>query len=516
MANGTYLNRLAAQPPIRFRPRLLLLAAFLASAPLYPPNSYLMLRFAPNVSPAGDFLFAMLLSCFATALAILLFSAQRPSWPGFETRKGRPIATGCAWTYAAVLVAIWILLAAGYRNVVLFAALGVTAGACMAPVIMRWVRLYLMDFRSVMFYGAIACASSSAVAWIVSLLSDPFAVAAEGVLAITGSVLPLLFGIEKCTHETDEDAQSVSGIENGGGGFTGSPDAESPSNTLTGLASSLRTFLSIIWVPLLGFLVCSFMMAAYSFDADVGAGRSEYTGAIVASAVVVALCAMRLKSPFVMLIDRLAVPACVAVSIVLGSFPTGTTLFVAGAMLVYAPLALLSLFALSSLVAMAEAGEFPLPFVFSAAFLLSCAASLLGMTVQANVPPDVNLGPYLWVVLSSYFCIVVVHLGFVAWQQACSTDDPDALQDAGMRNEGETDTLHALQHERIVTLANGYALTKREREILQYLSLGYGSVYISKTLFISDNTACTHIRNIYRKLDVSSREELLSLVNGMK
>ena len=145
---------------------------------------------------------------------------------------------------------------------------------------------------------------------------------------------------------------------------------------------------------------------------------------------------MRLKSPFVLLIDRLAVPACVAVSIVLGSFPTGTTLFVAGAMLVYAPLALLSLFALSSLVAMAEAGEFPLPFVFSAAFLLSCAASLLGMTVQANVPPDVNLGPYLWVVLSSYFCIVVVHLGFVAWQQACSTDDPDALQDAGMRNEG--------------------------------------------------------------------------------
>ncbi|MFR4804957.1 MAG: hypothetical protein ACLT98_17580 [Eggerthellaceae bacterium] len=83
-------------------------------------------------------------------------------------------------------------------------------------------------------------------------------------------------------------------------------------------------------MPLLGFLVCSFMMAAYSFDADVGAGRSEYTGAIVASAVVVALCAMRLKSPFVMLIDRLAVPACVAVSIVLGSFPTGTTLFVAG------------------------------------------------------------------------------------------------------------------------------------------------------------------------------------------
>ena len=75
MANGTYLNRLAAQPPIRFRPRLLLLAAFLASAPLYPPNSYLMLRFAPNVSPAGDFLFAMLLG--ATPQLAWLRNAQR-------------------------------------------------------------------------------------------------------------------------------------------------------------------------------------------------------------------------------------------------------------------------------------------------------------------------------------------------------------------------------------------------------------------------------------------------------
>ena len=212
-----------------------------------------------------------------------------------------------------------------------------------------------------MFYGAIACASSSAVAWIVSLLSDPFAVAAEGVLAITGSVLPLLFGIEKCTHETDEDAQSVSGIENGGGGFTGSPDAESPSKH----ADRACIFSQDIPIDHMGAAAGLSRLLVHDgrlfVRRDVGAGRSEYTGAIVASAVVVALCAMRLKSPFVMLIDRLAVPACVAVSIVLGSFPTGTTLFVAGAMLVYAPLALLSLFALSSLVAMAEAGEFPLP-----------------------------------------------------------------------------------------------------------------------------------------------------------
>ena len=67
MKNGMDLGRLAAEPAIRFRPSLLLLAAFLSSAPLYPPNSYLMLRFASETYPAGEFLVSMLLTCLAAA-----------------------------------------------------------------------------------------------------------------------------------------------------------------------------------------------------------------------------------------------------------------------------------------------------------------------------------------------------------------------------------------------------------------------------------------------------------------
>ena len=73
------LDRLSAQPAIRFCPSLLLLAAFLASAPLYPPNSRLMLRFAPDASPASDFLFAMMLACFAAAFFVLILSAKNLS-----------------------------------------------------------------------------------------------------------------------------------------------------------------------------------------------------------------------------------------------------------------------------------------------------------------------------------------------------------------------------------------------------------------------------------------------------
>ena len=500
MANDTYLDRLSAQPAIRFCPSLLLLAAFLASAPLYPPNSRLMLRFAPDASPASDFLFAMMLACFAAAFFVLILSAKNPRWEGFQTGRQRIVATVGACAYGCLQVALWVLLAAGCKSAVLFAVLGVASGLCIVPVVMHWVRLYAMDFRSVMFYGSLACAASSAMGWIATMLPDAAVVVVEAALALAGSVAPLLFG-----------RAPAAGREEGGAACA----QEAPGGEAgTGLASSLRSFLSVVWVPLLGFLICTFMMAAYSFDTGGQVAQSEYAGGIVASAVVIALCMLRLKNSLVVLVDRLVVPACVAASIVLGGFPAGTPLFIAGAMLVYVPLILLALFALSSLAAMAAARE-ALPLALRVrgrlpAQLRSVASGHVGPGERAA---GENLGPFLWVMLSVYFGIVVVHLGYVSWRQACSADDPGAPADDASTTQAET--LQALQRGRIQALADAHALTKREQEILRYLSLGYGSAYISKTLFISDNTARTHMRNIYRKLGIGSREELLSLVNGL-
>jgi DNA-binding NarL/FixJ family response regulator len=50
-------------------------------------------------------------------------------------------------------------------------------------------------------------------------------------------------------------------------------------------------------------------------------------------------------------------------------------------------------------------------------------------------------------------------------------------------------------------------LSKREDEILIYLSKGYRYKEISDELFISVETVRTHIRNIYEKLQVRSRTE---------
>ncbi len=50
-------------------------------------------------------------------------------------------------------------------------------------------------------------------------------------------------------------------------------------------------------------------------------------------------------------------------------------------------------------------------------------------------------------------------------------------------------------------------LTKREKQILECLARGQGSKEISDSLYICIDTVKTHIKNIFRKLDVKSRLE---------
>lgn len=64
-------------------------------------------------------------------------------------------------------------------------------------------------------------------------------------------------------------------------------------------------------------------------------------------------------------------------------------------------------------------------------------------------------------------------------------------------------------------LAEAHNLTDREREILGYLAEGHNGRFISEVLFISPNTVRTHIHNIYKKLNVTSREEILHLTKDL-
>jgi len=59
-------------------------------------------------------------------------------------------------------------------------------------------------------------------------------------------------------------------------------------------------------------------------------------------------------------------------------------------------------------------------------------------------------------------------------------------------------------------------LSKREREVVELICLGYSNADIAKMLFISEHTVKDHTKKIYPKMGVHSRFELATLVNKQR
>ena len=105
-----------------------------------------------------------------------------------------------------------------------------------------------------------------------------------------------------------------------------------------------------------------------------------------------------------------------------------------------------------------------------------------------------------------------------------STLTPDAL--AGETADGETDEnedsapASSSQNpqpvdfvgQRVALLAREHKLTPRETEVFGLLAHGRSIPYVRDALIISRDTAATHAKHIYAKLDVHSRQELIDLV----
>ena len=62
---------------------------------------------------------------------------------------------------------------------------------------------------------------------------------------------------------------------------------------------------------------------------------------------------------------------------------------------------------------------------------------------------------------------------------------------------------------RCARAARAYELTRREEDMLKLLLEGRTRAEIARELFVSGNTVKTHIRNLYRKMGVAGKDELV-------
>lgn len=108
------------------------------------------------------------------------------------------------------------------------------------------------------------------------------------------------------------------------------------------------------------------------------------------------------------------------------------------------------------------------------------------------------------IVLMLFVSYVWIHMRTFSFEKAIQgvapvqDEDPKTL---GVDFEGS-----------IQSLSQSHGLTDRETEILLLLAKGRNSLFLQEHFVVSKNTIKTHIKHIYRKLDVHSQQEVIDLI----
>jgi len=334
---------------------------------------------------------------------------------------------------------------------------------------------------------------------ILSILPATIQLIAFILLVAIGVTTPLFHSKRTRTHKADH-TQSDACNE----AFSHTHDEASELSEATGESrlGDVKRMLSVILWPFLGFLLFALTMAARKiliFDLI----SAESLCSLVSIIIIIPLCFLRSEKPLLPLVYQVFLPIIVSILIVVFSFPEHSLMREIGAMCLYVFFGIIGLLALSSFTAAAAAKEFSVPLIFGFIIAAFSAVSLLGLVMRDASPFTENFDALLMVLTTIYFIFLVLSPGIRAWRE--------------MFTPTEASSTHSIQGDlesRCLKLSKRYGLSPRESEVMTYIGRGYSPAYIAKKLFLSDSTVRSHVKSIYRKLDVHSRTDILQLIDS--
>lgn len=145
--------------------------------------------------------------------------------------------------------------------------------------------------------------------------------------------------------------------------------------------------------------------------------------------------------------------------------------------------------------------------VLCAGYALSIFSFLVPQAVSEAFDAPLSSLPVFW---TAAFVVIAASLLLVrerdfstarVFAELCSPAKPVSAYDA--------------MEETCEGIARDYGLSKRESDVLRYLSAGRTRAYIAETLFISESTVASHCKHIYQKLGVHSKHELMDFVDRL-
>jgi DNA-binding CsgD family transcriptional regulator len=151
-------------------------------------------------------------------------------------------------------------------------------------------------------------------------------------------------------------------------------------------------------------------------------------------------------------------------------------------------------------------------------FFLGGAIAGVGVFEWGFGPQGDSLAP-LALTLGLAFACIVLQIAIENRSSPIMAVLADKLDDA---DADATNSLAALSakggsvwHTKIDMVAQANDLSPREKEVMKLLARGRDTKYIMNHFVVAHSTVKTHVYNLYRKLGIHSRQELLDYIEGM-
>lgn len=477
------------------------LIAFFSTMPVYSPNIVPLQQCLQNDETMGGFVIPMMV-CTAALSAGLFARAAAPS-ARFD-RLFAACSSIAPFGYVACM-AYFILASTGAASA--HAApmnlCGIVIGCCLPFVAIEWgKRLESFRLQQALLLVCIVCASTAAINWAFSLLG-PMPLAASSIVMTTIGALPLFApsivsrgrktGAEGCLKQGDRfdparHTPSEAGFDE--------PDDRQEGGLL------IPRFISVLVPGLIGLSVFAFHMGV-SRESVLDSISTEILGNIAASLILVPCCFVKSRQPTAVLlfsgIAPLAATVLLSFLAVANDFGAQNDLIVTG---IYTFFCLIAQISIALGIAGSHAREFSTSMIWSGFLFLFIVFSILGLSLGSSLSGEQPLMPQ---------AITAVYCAYLVVQAIRSLWKTDAMKhdDNDRTDHEENSYLH-----RCEKLAASFSLSPREKEIASYLGRGHTCSYIAKTLVISESTVYTHSRNIYRKVGIQSKEELIQILTN--
>lgn len=485
--------------------------AFFATMPLYSPNMMPLTALAEDAAFVGHFVLAMLtgVALVSGAFIVVVFARIKGGiLGGAGSRSGtaaRFIGQTCA--IAASVAAIYVVSLLAFYGMVTEVvvrtaagaqAAGFASGACCAFLLIEWGRYFARyNVRQALLAVCLLFGTCALINWALSFLPAVPLIIIDGLMLVSGAGFPALHRARQRPESSQEPSAA---------------DVE-PINP-KGL---VVRFSSVLMPALIGMALFAFFMGVSPIKVF-GLVHAEVLGTLMASAALLPVCLLKPKQPLIHFLYETLLPIAAVTIMLLIAFPL-PWLKTSGMLLIgiYVFFSMAALLALALGIGSAHSGEFPTDLVFAALVFAFAALTLAGLAFGSGLSESASEHaalPFIVALYCAYLLLtpILKHartgLGDRSAKDAtvAGSETSAAIAEA---DPAPTDVVEA----RCDELAATYKLSPREREIVAYLGRGHTSAFVAKTLVISENTAYTHARNIYRKLGVKSKEELIQLVN---